>query len=213
MDGNVHTFKARLVAKGYTQTQGIDYDETFSLVAKIKSIKILLAIVAFHDYEIWQMDVKIAFLNGKLDGMCIWHNLKVLYMPSIQIKCVSIKGPFMDLNKRLVAEIFVFIKKIKEFGFSQIKDESCVYVKASGSNVVFLVLYVDDILLIGNNVPMLQDVKIWLGKCFAMKDLGNAACILGIGIYQDRTKRLVGFSQNQCPSTSEELDGMRKNRK
>ncbi|KAJ9547644.1 hypothetical protein OSB04_020187 [Centaurea solstitialis] len=61
---------------------------------------------------------------------------------------------------------------------------------ASGSNVVFLVLYVDDILLIGNNVPMLQD------KCFAMKDLGNAACILGIRIYQDRTKRLVGFSQS-----------------
>ncbi|KAJ9558313.1 hypothetical protein OSB04_012927 [Centaurea solstitialis] len=52
---------------GYTQTQGIDYDETFSLVAKIKSIRILLAIIAFHDYEIWQMDVKTAFLNGKLD--------------------------------------------------------------------------------------------------------------------------------------------------
>ncbi|KAJ9553612.1 hypothetical protein OSB04_017657 [Centaurea solstitialis] len=67
MDGNVHTFKARLVAKSYTQTQGIDYDETFSPVAKIKSIRILLAIAAFPDYEIWQMDVKTAFLNGKLD--------------------------------------------------------------------------------------------------------------------------------------------------
>ena len=52
MDGNVHTFKARLVAKGYTQIQGIDYDETFSPVAKIKSIRILLAIATFHDYEI-----------------------------------------------------------------------------------------------------------------------------------------------------------------
>ena len=67
MNGNVHTFKSRLVAKGYTQIQGIDYDETFSPVAKIKFIRILLAIATFHDYEIWQMDVKTAFLNGKLD--------------------------------------------------------------------------------------------------------------------------------------------------
>ncbi|KAI3780382.1 hypothetical protein L2E82_10363 [Cichorium intybus] len=66
MDGKVHTYKARLVAKGYTQTQRIDYEETFSPVAMIKSIRILFAIAAFYDYEIWQMDVKTAFLNGKL---------------------------------------------------------------------------------------------------------------------------------------------------
>ena len=53
MEGNVHTFKARLVAKGFKQTHGIDYDETFSLVAMLKSIRILLAIVAYYDYEIW----------------------------------------------------------------------------------------------------------------------------------------------------------------
>ena len=53
--------------QSYTQTHGIDYDETFSPVAKIKSIRILLAIAAFHDYEIWQMDVKTAFLNGKIE--------------------------------------------------------------------------------------------------------------------------------------------------
>ena len=66
MDGNVHTFKARLVAKGFTQTHGIDYDETFSPVAMLKSIRILMAISAYFNYEIWQMDVKTAFLNGKL---------------------------------------------------------------------------------------------------------------------------------------------------
>nr|GFC01138.1 hypothetical protein [Tanacetum cinerariifolium] len=58
MDGKVHTYKARLVAKGCTQTYGIDYEETFSLVADI---------IAYYDYEIWQMDVKTAFLNGRLD--------------------------------------------------------------------------------------------------------------------------------------------------
>ena len=63
----METFKARLVAKGYTQKEGFDYEETFSLVAMIKSIIILLSIATHMDYEIWQMDVKTAFLNGSLD--------------------------------------------------------------------------------------------------------------------------------------------------
>ena len=66
-DGRVETFKARLVAKGYAQKEGIDYEETFSLVAMLKSIRILLSIAAHLDYEIWQMDVKTAFLNGHLE--------------------------------------------------------------------------------------------------------------------------------------------------
>nr|GFC04913.1 putative retrotransposon Ty1-copia subclass protein [Tanacetum cinerariifolium] len=67
MDGNVHIYKAFLVAKGFTQTPGIDYDETFSPVADIRAIRILIAIAAYYDYEIWQMDVKTAFLNGYLN--------------------------------------------------------------------------------------------------------------------------------------------------
>ena len=59
------TYKARLVAKGYHQRQGTDYDETFSPVAMLKSIRILLVIAAHHDYEIWQM-VKMAFINENL---------------------------------------------------------------------------------------------------------------------------------------------------
>ena len=67
VDGNVETYKARLVAKRYPQRQGVDYDETFSPVAMLKSIRILLAIAAHYDYEIWQMDVKTTFLNGNLE--------------------------------------------------------------------------------------------------------------------------------------------------
>ena len=67
MNGNVQTYKGILVAKGFRQIHGVDYDETFSPIAMFKSIKILLVIAAFHDYEIWQMDVKIAFINGNLE--------------------------------------------------------------------------------------------------------------------------------------------------
>nr|GEV07759.1 hypothetical protein [Tanacetum cinerariifolium] len=158
MDGAVHTYKARLVAKVFTQTLGIDYEEIFSPVADIRAIRILIAIVTFYDYEIWQIDVKTSFLNGYLN----------------------------EENKR-------FDDKIKKFGFSQNRDEPCVYVKASGSYVTFLILYVDDILIMGNNISMLQDVKSYLRRCFAMKDLGEAAYILGIKICRDRSKRLIGL--------------------
>ena len=65
--GNVTVDKAWLVAKGFRQVQGVDYDETFSHVAMLKSVRIILAITAFYDYEIWQIDVKTAFLNGFLE--------------------------------------------------------------------------------------------------------------------------------------------------
>ena len=69
--------------------------------------------------------------------------------------------------------------------------------KTSGSAIVFLILYVDDILLIGNDIPMLQSVKVWLSKQFSMKDLGEASYILGIKIYRDRSRRMLGLSQSR----------------
>ncbi|GJV92386.1 retrotransposon protein, putative, ty1-copia subclass [Tanacetum coccineum] len=107
----------------------------------------------------------------------------------LQRSIYGLKQASRSWNKR-------FDEEIKKYGFTQNPDEPCVYKRASGSNTVFLILYVDDILLMGNNIPMLQDVKSWLGKSFAMKDLGEAAYILGIKIYHDRSKRLIGLSQN-----------------
>ncbi|GKA15124.1 retrotransposon protein, putative, ty1-copia subclass [Tanacetum coccineum] len=101
----------------------------------------------------------------------------------------GLKQASMQWNKRLDDEI-------KKFSFSQNRDEPCAYMKASGSYVTFLILYGDDILIIGNNIPMLQDVKSYLGRCFVMKDLGEAAYILGIKIYRDRSKRLIGLCQS-----------------
>ncbi|GKF80840.1 retrotransposon protein, putative, ty1-copia subclass [Tanacetum coccineum] len=135
MDGTVHTLKAHLVAKGYTQTYRVDYEETFSPVVDIRAIRILIAIAAFYDYEIWQMDVK------PLSSMDIF-----------------LKNTIWQWNKR-------FDDEIKKFSFTQNRNEPCVYLKASGSYVTFLILYVDDILIMGNNILVLQDVKSYLGRC------------------------------------------------
>ncbi|KAJ9552754.1 hypothetical protein OSB04_016799 [Centaurea solstitialis] len=167
MDGNVHTFKARLVAKGFTQTHGIDYDETFSPVAMLKSIRILMAISAYFNYEIWQMDVKTAFLNGKLTEDVYMEQPEGFEDP---------KNP----NKETVESNTTALMKVNT------ADYHCWQWKS---------------------------VKSWLSKCFQMKDLGEAAYILGIKIYRNRSKRLIGLSQmlskTQCPVSSQNQDKMK----
>ncbi|KAK8685819.1 hypothetical protein V6N13_124853 [Hibiscus sabdariffa] len=168
MDGNVQTYKGRLVAK----------------------------VVAFHDYEIWQMDVKTAFLNGKLEedvymtqpeGFVTLENARKVC--KLQKSIYGLKQASRSWNLR-------FNEAIQEFGFIRNEDEPCVYKKFSGSIVSFLILYVDDILIIGNDIPTLQSIKTWLSSCFPMKDLGEAAYILGVKIYRDRCRRLLGLSQS-----------------
>ena len=85
---------------------------------------------------------------------------------------------------------------MKSYHFIKNEDEPCVYKKTNGNAICFLVLYVDDILLIGNDVGMLSSVKTWLSKNFSMKDLGEASYILGIQIYRDWSKRIIGLSQS-----------------
>ncbi|GJR18221.1 retrotransposon protein, putative, ty1-copia subclass [Tanacetum coccineum] len=196
MDGAVHTYKARLVAKGYTQTPGIDYEETFSPVADIRAIRILIAIAAYYDYEIWQMDVKTAFLNGYLSEEVYMEQPEGFVNPKYPNRVCKLKRSIYGLKQASRQWNKRFDDEIKKFGFTQNRDEPCVYLKASGSNVTFLILYVDDILIMGNNIPMLQDVKSYLGRCFVMKDFGEAAYILKIKIYRDRSRQLIGLCQS-----------------
>jgi len=102
---------------------------------------------------------------------------------------------------------------IKQNGFTRSVDEPCLYMKVSGSKVVYLVLYVDDILLIGNDIPMLFSVKEWLARHFQMKDLGQAERILGIRIYRDRSKRILALSQESYFDNVLERFGMENSKR
>src|SRR3954462_13318568 len=133
MDGNVITFKGRLVAKGFKQIPGVDYDETFSPVAMLKSIQILLAIAAHFDYEIWQMDVKTAFLNGNIDEELYMVQPEGFADPKDAGKVCKLQRSIYGLKQASRSWNLHFDQVIKSFGFVP----NC-YKKVSGRSVTFL---------------------------------------------------------------------------
>ena len=142
------------------------------------------------------MDVKTTFLNGNLLENVYMTQPEGFASPENSGKVCKLQRSIYGLKQASRSWNLRFDEAVKEFGFIKNEDEPCVYKKVSGSAIVFLVLYVDDILLIGNDILILQNVKSWLGNCFSMKDLGEAVYILGIKIYRDRSKRLIGLSQS-----------------
>ncbi|GJZ74943.1 retrotransposon protein, putative, ty1-copia subclass [Tanacetum coccineum] len=160
-------------------------------VAEMVMTMILIAIAAFYDYEIWQMDIKTAFLNGYLDEDIYMVQPEGFVDPNHPKKVCKLQRSIYSLKQASRSWNKIFDEEIKRFRFAQNLDEPCVYQKASGSNVTFLILYADEIIIMGNHIPSLQSVKTYLGKCFSMKDLGEATFILGIKIYRDRSKRLM----------------------
>jgi hypothetical protein len=142
------------------------------------------------------MDVKTTFLNGNLEDDVYMIQPESFVDPNNARKICKLKKSIYGLKQASRSWKIHFDEAVKGFGFRQNDEEPCVYKKESGSAVVFLILYVDDILLIGNDIPMLQFVKTSLNNTFSMKDLGEATYILGIKIYRDRSKRLIGLSQD-----------------
>ena len=181
--------------KGYTQKEGIDYDETFSPVAMLKFVQILLAVAAALDYDIWQMDVKTTFLNRELEEDLYMQQPKGFIALSQEHMVCKLHRSIYGLKQASRSWNIRFDQVIKLYGFEKSPDEPCVYKKIQGIVVVFLVLYVDDILLIGNSVKVLSDVKGYLKKQFDMKDLGEANYILGIKLLRDQKNKVLASSQ------------------
>ena len=193
--GNIERYKARLVAKGFTQKEGIDYNETFSPVSSKDSFRIIMALVAHFDLELHQMDVKTAFLNGDIDETIYMVQPENFVLGDSKKMVCKLKKSIYGLKQASRQWYHKFHQVILSFGFELNVIDDCIYHKFSGSKYIFLVLYVDDILLASNNIDFLHETKNLLSKKFEMKDLGNASFVLGIQIHRNRDRCILGLSQ------------------
>ncbi|KAL0410471.1 UNVERIFIED_CONTAM: Retrovirus-related Pol polyprotein from transposon TNT 1-94 [Sesamum latifolium] len=143
--GRIERYKARLVAKGYTQKEGIDCRETFSPVSKNDSFRVIMALVAHFDLELYQMDVKTAFLNGDLEDK-VYMSQPEGFSHDSDLVC-KLKKSIYGLKQASRQWYIKFHNVVSSFGSKENIVDQCIYLKVSGSKYIFLVLYVDDILL------------------------------------------------------------------
>ncbi|XXG80088.1 hypothetical protein AAC387_Pa09g1030 [Persea americana] len=141
------------------------------------------------------MDVKTTFLNGNLDECIYMVQPDGFVSEGREHMLCKLKKSIYGLKQASRSWNIHFGQAIKSFGFEQNFDEPCVYKRCNDNVVIFLILYVDDILLIGNDVEVLSLVKVWLNSQFDMKDLGEASHILGIKHLRDGKQRMLGLSQ------------------
>ena len=201
-DGSVDRFKARLVAKGYAQRYGVDFTETFAPVVRFSSLRAILALAAAKDYEVHQMDVKTAFLNGDLDEVIYMHQPdghrasggEEQHVWQLQKSLYGLKQAGRAWNKTMDAALI-------DLGFRPAHSDSCVYVMQGGDVVMYLLVYVDDLLLVANDTARLDSVKAQLSSRFEMKDMGEAQFILGVQIRRDRANRRLYLSQAEYVRT------------
>ncbi|KAL0411315.1 UNVERIFIED_CONTAM: Retrovirus-related Pol polyprotein from transposon TNT 1-94 [Sesamum latifolium] len=160
-----------------------------------KSIWILLTIAALYDYKIWKMDVKTAFLNGFIEEEIFMDQPEGFTIVGKEQKVCRLRRCIYGLKQASQSWNTRFDEVIRGYDFIKNDHDPCIY-KISGSSVAYLVLYVDDILLIENDVKMLGDIKAWFSTQFSMKDMGEASYIFGIKIYRDGSRRMLGLTQS-----------------
>lgn len=192
-DGRGDHYKARLVARGFTQRHGFDYSETYSPTAKLDTLRTVLAVANHERMVIHQMDVKSAFLNGSIkeeifmtqpEGFNAGNGLVCRLNRSLY----GLKQASRAWNERF----HVFAEKL---GFRRSSSDKCLYIRESGGHKLFLIIYVDDVLLVGHQLKAIQVVKQCLSKEFEMKDIGEVNCFLGMKIERKVEQRVLRISQ------------------
>ena len=189
-------YKARLVVKGFSQRKGVDFNEIFSHVVKMSSIRIVLSLAATLDLEVEQMDVKTAFLHGDLEEEIYMKQLDGFHVEGKEYYVCRLRKSLYGLKQASRQWYKKFESIMCEQGYMKTTSDHCVFVrKFSNDDFIILLLYVDDMLIVGKNVSMIDRLKEQLGKSFAMKDMGAAKQILGIRIIRDRKEKKLWLSQ------------------
>lgn len=179
-DGSVERFKARLVAKGYTQKYGVDYQETFAPVAKINTVRVLMSLAANMDWPLLQFDVKNAFLHGDLK--------EEVYMdppPGILEKegmVCKLKKALYGLKQSPRAWFGRFALAMKKFGYKQSNSDHTLFLKHRKGKVTALIIYVDDMIITGDDDDEIVQLKKYLATEFEIKELGDLKYFLDIEV-------------------------------
>lgn len=186
-DGSVDRHKARLVAKGYTQQEGVDFFETFSPVAKLATVKILLTLAASQNWHLAQLDVNNAFLNGDLleevymDIPFGYKSSASKHTESSKLVCKLHKSIY-GLRQASRQWCTKFSEALLESSFIQFQSDYTLFIKGSGQSFLALLVYVDDIIVAGPSLPLIRDFKVDLQSKFKLKDLGELKYFLGLEI-------------------------------
>ena len=172
--------KARFVVRGFDQEKGIDFNEVFSPVVRHTSIHILLALVALYDLEMEQLDVKTAFLHGNLEEEIYIQQPEGFVVPGKENHVYRLKKSLYGLKQSPRQ----WYKRFDSFMVgSRSSYDNCVYFqKTSDGSFIYLLLYVDDMLIAARDKSLVNKLKTQLSSEFDMKDLGPAKIILGIEI-------------------------------
>ena len=193
--GQIVRFKGRLVARGYTQVYGLDYLDTFAPVAKLASLRIILAIAAVEDLEIHQMDVVAAFLAGHLDEIIYMEQPEGFKQGTDEddLVCLLEKGLY-----GLKQSARVWNRKIRRMlktkGYLQTHSDHCVYVHPKTK--VIVAMWVDDLIIAGSNMEKINKLKRELKKAFEMTDMGELKYFLGMQVYRNREEREIHINQS-----------------
>jgi hypothetical protein len=173
----------------------VDFNETFAPVAKFASIRAVLALAAFYDLELHQMDVKTAFLNGDLEEEIYMQQPDGFVVNGKENLVCKLNKSLYGLKQASRAWYQKMDQVLLSIQFKRLQTDACVYVLRDGDLMMFVALYVDDLLLLSNSSARLSVLKQDLAKKFEMKDMGEAHFILGIEIERNRSTRTLCLSQ------------------
>lgn len=197
IDGNIR-YKSRLVIRGFQDRHKYGISEVYAPVTRLPNVRTILSLVNKHDLFLNQYDVKTAFLYGELNTPIYMEVPKGLMPEKRRSEFVcELKRSLYGLRVSPKQWNVKFTETMQKIGMKNSSVEPCIFTKRDGNNIVFLVLYVDDILIASNKESMISEVAERLREYFEITDLGEPKRFLGIAITRDRSKKIMKLDQSE----------------